>query len=152
MFAGAAAVSRAETPVGLEAQGVDAQAALQSPADLDLRDELGRPISRTLLARDLKTAAAEASADSAFASRLPAARAIARVLELWDGLKASLSAPWTRLPWRELWALPGPKSVSRAGMAMLVLLAALVFSWSSARCRSCFLPSAGPGAPAVLRC
>ena len=61
----------AERAVGIEAQGVDPMVALRNSQDLDVRDELGRPVSAKLVAAQLKAAQAAASADAAFSSRLP---------------------------------------------------------------------------------
>jgi len=142
----------AETPVGLEARGVDPLVALRNAGGLDVRDELGRPVSARLIERQLKAARASASAEAAFSSRLPQARAMALALEFWEGFKAALGLPLSRLPWGELWALPGPKPVSRAVAALVVLSAAFALSYRSSRCRLAFLPRAATGAPEVLRC
>jgi len=144
--------SAAERAVGLEAQGVDPMVALQNSQGLDLRDELGRPVSPKLIAVQLKAAQASAAAEAAFSSRLPQARAMARALELWQGILASIAAAIPLLPWHELWALPGPKSSSRAAGACTGLLAALIISRGFSRCSSSSLLRAFPGAPVALRC
>jgi hypothetical protein len=141
-----------ERAVGLEARGVDPSAALHNPAGLDVRDALGRPVSARVIESQLKAARAEASAEAAFSSRLPQARAMARALEYWEGLKVAFGTPSPILPWSELWALPGPKSASKAGLPLMVVLAAILLSHGSVRCRSLFLPRASSGAPLVLRC
>jgi hypothetical protein len=142
----------AETAVGIEAKGVDALVALQNSQKLDLRDELGRPISSKLIAAQLKAAQASASADAAFSSRLPQARIMARALEFWQASLAAIGSNLPQLPWAEHWALPGPKSQSKAGAPSLLLLAVFTLSCACMLCRSTLLPCASIGAPLALRC
>jgi hypothetical protein len=142
----------AETAVGIEARGVDPMVALRNSQGLDLRDELGRPVSPKLIAAQLKAAQASASADAAFSSRLPQARVMARALAFWEGLKAALGMPSSRLPWNDIWALPGPKPQSKAGAPGLLILAMPTFSCAAVRCRRTCLPRAATGAPLALRC
>jgi hypothetical protein len=152
LFAFWARGAAAEIAVGIEARGVDLSAALRNSQGLDLRDELGRPVSPKLIADQLKAAQASAAAEAAFSSRLPQARAMARALELWQGILASIAAAIPQLPWHELWALPGPKSSFRAAGACTGLLAALVISCGFACCSRSALPRAFPGALLSLRC
>lgn len=142
----------AETAVGMEAQGVDPMVALQNSLHLDLRDELGRPISSKLIAAQLKAAQASASAEAAYSSSLPKARAMAWALAFWEGIKATLGTPVQRLPWSDIWALPGPKSQSKAGAPGLLALAFLTLSCACMLCRRTLLPCAASGAPLALRC
>jgi hypothetical protein len=151
LFAFWARGAAAETAVGIEARGVDPAVALQNSHGLDLRDELGRPVSPKLIAEQLKAAQASAAVEAAYSSRLPKARAMARALEFWRANLFSFSGEPLRLPWRELWALPGPKPESRAA-AVLVLLAACTISCCSIRRGSPLLAGAFSGAPLVLRC
>jgi len=151
-FAAVCVPLRAETAVGLEAQGVDPMVALSNPGALDLRDELGRPVSPAIIARQLKAAQAEAAAQAAFSSRLPRARVVARMLEFWEGIKTCLRRTAPRSPWHGAWALPcssgGSKAVAAAGSSAPLFL--LFWALSLARC-SC-LPRAFSGAPLALRC
>jgi len=141
----------AETPVGIEARGVDPMVALQNPQGLDLRDELGRPVSPSLIAAQLKAAQAKAAADAAFSSRLPKARAMARILEFWRASLFSFAADLPRLSWHKLWALPGPRPQSRAA-AVLALFAACTISCCSIRSGRSLLTGAFSGARLALRC
>src|SRR5579872_3136370 len=70
----------AERAVGLEAQGVDPMVALHNPSGLDVRDAEGRPVSAAVIARQLKAASAQSTADASYVSRLPQARAVAFML------------------------------------------------------------------------
>jgi hypothetical protein len=142
----------AETAVGVEARGVDPMVALLNSQRLDLRDELGRPVSAKLVAAQLKAAQASASVDAAFISRLPEARLMARALDLWQFSLASIGAALPLPPWRELWALPGPKSSSRAAAAGPVLLAVWILSCGFSRCSRSCLTRAFTGAAMALRC
>ncbi|MBI5240309.1 MAG: hypothetical protein HY926_07530 [Elusimicrobia bacterium] len=148
VLAGGAA---AETAVGIEARGVDPMVALQNSHGLDLRDELGRPVSPKLIAAELKAAQAQAAADAAFSSRLPSARSMARTLELWRASLFSFAAGLPRLPWRALLALPAPKPGSRAAVLLVLLAACAICRCTVCRCRS-FLPGSFSGAPVALRC
>jgi len=151
-FAAAPLASQAaERAVGLDAQGVDPAVALQSAGQLDLRDELGRPISPRLIEVQLKASRAAASCDAAFSSRLPAARAMARALEFWQGLKESLSLPWPRPLGHETWALPGRPS-PRAVAPQRPDLAAAALACGFVRCSRTLLPCAFTGASLTLRC
>ena len=152
LFAFWARGAAAEIAVGIEARGVDPMVALRNSQGLDLRDELGRPISPRLIETQLKAAQASASAEAAFSSRLPKARAMAWGLAFWAGLKAALGMPVSRLPWSDIWALPGSKSQSKAGVPGRLLLAALTISCAAVRCRRTLLPGASTGAPLALRC
>lgn len=152
ILAAACAAYGAEVPVGLEAQGVDAQAALESPSDLDLRDELGRPVSAALVAKQLKAAAAEAAADSAFSSRLPQAASTLRLLELWEGLKESLKRPGWPLAARGECALLMPNPVPRIALPGLVVFGPALSPASSVSNLEIQAPRAAFGAPLVLLC
>lgn len=89
----APALCLGETAVGLDALGVDAETALHNPHRLDLRDQLGRPVSSALVRRQLKEAGAEAAAQSAYASTAPQARAVLRLMALWATLGARIALP-----------------------------------------------------------
>lgn len=151
-FAVVCAPLHAETAVGLEAQGVDPLVALRNHGDLDLRDELGRPVSPQLIARQLKAAQAEAAADNAFSSRLPQARAVTRMLELWEGIKSHFGRPGQRMPWHSLWALPSPRGGGKAAAASASFLPAFSLLCALTVIRRSFLPRVFSGAPLSLRC
>lgn len=77
-----ATAGRAETPAGLDAQGVDPRAAVENTWGLDVRDEAGRPVTREQVLADLKGAAVKRAAANAFTSSLPKARAVLAAIEL----------------------------------------------------------------------
>lgn len=143
--------ARAERAVGLEAQGVDPQAALDNPEGLDVRDELGRPVSAALIRAQLKKAQATAAADAAYASRLPQARRVTAALELLAGLSAALRRALPDSPWRWFADAALPRPAQRLPAA-----AALVFSFALAlRCRARAVfaqPISVPTKVVVLRC
>jgi hypothetical protein len=152
LIAAAAVVCRAkEVPVGLEAQGLDAQAALESPADLDLRDELGRPVCPKLVEKQLKAAAAEAAAEAAFSSRLPQARFVVGLLELWEGLKAAFGSPGRNFPHR-VYAATSPRPAPRMAVLHLTLSSAALPSSVLPQPDCSSLPRAFAGALLALRC
>ena len=78
--------ARAEVPVGLDARGVDPMSAVDNRLGLDVRDELGRPVSGQLVLDQLKLASAVRAASNSFSSRLPRARRILPALELAAGV------------------------------------------------------------------
>lgn len=107
-----AASARAETPVGLDAVGVDPMSAVDNRAGLDVRDELGRPVSGQLVLSQLKSAAAARVADNAYSSPLPRARYILPALELAEGCGSWLIQLSRALPSAQVWAslpIPRPK-------------------------------------------
>lgn len=152
LLAAAPSSAWAEQAVGLEAQGVSPWAALR-PGGLDVRDELGRPVRAAVIEAQVKAANAQAAAQAGYASRLPKAQTIIRLLELLEALKTWLS-PFASFPGsRPLWALapaaPGPQK-----SLLLCLLACLPLALAG-RLRlqgRSFLPRAACGAPVVLRC
>src|SRR5688500_7143134 len=81
-FMTAASAATAEMPVGLEAQGVDPWASLHNTQKLDVRDELGRPVSASVIESQMKAIAVEKAADDTYASRLAEARGVVRWVEL----------------------------------------------------------------------
>ena len=85
-----ASAARAETPVGLDAQGVDPRVAVDNRWGLDVRDEQGRPVTREKVLSDLKGTAVARAAKNAFASSLPKARAVLSTLELLAEAAASV--------------------------------------------------------------
>ncbi len=141
----------AETPVGLEAQGVDAAVALENAQQLDVRDELGRPVSAALIRKQLKQAEATAAADAAYASRLPQARRVTLMLELLSGLGTAIGAALERGFERLLAdaALPRPhqKLPAFAVAVFTLALAAASVAGAVLRC-----PDLAPSRSTVLRC
>lgn len=150
LLAGAA---RAERTVGLDARGVDPMAAVQNPLGLDVRDELGRPVTAQAVLRDMKAATVTRAAEAAYASTLPKARLILPALELASGLGLRLVQFAVSLPAALATAsLPGaaPKIA-----LLLVLLTAAVSAAAPAFARACPCPlslRAGRCCPEVLRC
>ena len=102
----------AEAPVGLDAKGVNPMSAVDNRLGLDVRDELGRPVSGQLVLEQLKAASAARSAENAYASRLPRARFILPALEMAAGCGAWLVQLAEALPTATALAsllTPGPK-------------------------------------------
>ncbi len=85
LLAGASS-ARAETPVGLDALGVDPLAAVDNPQGLDVRDELGRQVTAKVVLRDMRRATVERAVEVSYASSLPKAKIILPALELAVGL------------------------------------------------------------------
>ncbi|MDD5657483.1 MAG: hypothetical protein PHF00_09555 [Elusimicrobia bacterium] len=153
LIAAAGGVCRAaEIPVGVEAKGLDSRAALGSPSGLDLRDELGRPVSKDLIEKQLKAAQAACAAETAYSSRLPRARSIARSIELWEGLKESLGRQHRSPSPVGEYAAVVSRSVSRLGAPAGLALGTVPAAYADLSCRQLILPRAAFGAPMVLRC
>jgi len=150
LLAGAA---RAETAVGLDARGVDPMAAVDDRQGLDVRDELGRPVTAAAVLRDLKTASAARAAETAYASALPKARLVLPALELAARFGLSLVQFAVSLPLELASAsLPAPRP--KIALVLLVLAAAAV-SLRAAAARRCPCPVSvlsGRCCPEVLRC
>ncbi len=96
----------AEVPIGLGAQGVSVSYAVANALHLDVRDALGRPVSRSLIQKELKISEARARSRTSFFSSLPKARAISFFIEcVWKlpifSWGASLFEARARV-----WALP----------------------------------------------
>ncbi|MBI3563935.1 MAG: hypothetical protein HY079_01915 [Elusimicrobia bacterium] len=146
-------VAKAETAVGLDARGVDPMTAVDDRQGLDVRDELGRPVTAQAVLRDMKAATVTRAAEAAYASTLPKARLILPALELASGLglrlvqfAVSLSSALATA------SLPG--SAPKIAL-LLILLAAAVSAAASAAARPCPCPlslRAGRCCPEVLRC
>lgn len=147
-----AALSAVERPVGIEAQGVDPMSAVVNPGGLDVRDELGRPVSARVIETQIKAAQASAAEDGAFASRLPQARGFTRMLELLEGFVSRLRVPRPALPMGEIWGVT-LKRLSHKAPARRAVFAGPSSSAPALpiSCRP-FLTSAFAGAPEVLRC
>ncbi|MEK7232640.1 MAG: hypothetical protein AAB268_07345 [Elusimicrobiota bacterium] len=77
-----APAGRAETAVGLDAQGVDPRVAVENRWGLDVRDSLARPVTGEKVLADLKGVTVARAAENAFTSSLPKARAVLSALEL----------------------------------------------------------------------
>ncbi len=147
------AYARAETPVGLDAKGVDPMAAVDNRMGLDVRDALGRPVSAQVVLEQLKQAQAARAAQNAYASSLPKARTVLPALELAAGLGIWL-AQWAdpllpQVPWAAL-PLPGPKAAF-----VLILLSGAVLASAAAAVlprvqQVCLLPC--QRCPEVLLC
>lgn len=103
-----APAARAEISAGLDAQGVDPRAAIENTYGLDVRDELGRPVTREQVLADLKGTAVTRAARNSFTSSLPKARAILSALELLAEAGAAFRLAATAFSLPELLpALPG---------------------------------------------
>lgn len=142
----------AETAVGLDAQGVDPMAAVDNRWGLDVRDELGRPVSGEKILTELKAASAARAAANAFASKLSDAAALLAAVELLRHARTNL---------RELGGaahralasagLPGPRP--KVSAALIAVLAVLAISCKIVRPRPAALVlKSGRCCPEVLRC
>ena len=132
--------ARAETAVGLDARGVDPMAALNNGAGLDVRDELGRPVSAQVVLAQLKQAEIIRAAETAYTSTLPQAKVVLASLEYSAGGLLSLvrliedipsAAEWASLP------APGPK----LGVMLLAVLGAVLVQAASASRPRALLPA-----------
>lgn len=147
-----ASAGRAETTVGLDAQGVDPRAAVDNRWGLDVRDELGRPVSGEKVLAEMKGAAMARAADNTFTSRLPKARAVLPALELLAQAAAAfrLASPGVAIP--ELNAcLPG----GRPKLSVLWLVVPVAAAQRSFCCRAgapLLLSRSRQNCPEVLRC
>lgn len=145
-----------EATVGLDAQGVDPMVALHNDSGLDVRDELGRPVSARKVAAELKQAQARAASEAAFASPLPQAAAVAALLDMIEALRLALRGGPAGLPPLQIFGLaPAQRSGNEEGQAALLLAAA--FATVLAACAVCRQPQTAfctSRAPAseVLRC
>ncbi|OGS39942.1 MAG: hypothetical protein A2506_12220 [Elusimicrobia bacterium RIFOXYD12_FULL_66_9] len=125
-----AAGARAEAPVGLDAQGVNPMSAVDNRLGLDVRDELGRPVSGRLVLAQLKSAAAARTAENAFTSRLPQARSILPALEMAKGLGTWLAQLAEALPSAlAVASLPTPRP--KVSALLLIALGGLLASTAS---------------------
>ena len=102
--------ARAETAVGLDARGVDPMAAVSNPLGLDVRDELGRPVSGKVVLAEFKKAQAARAAETAYASTLPKAKIVLPILEAAVGSGLFLVRLAEAVPGASAWAsLPTPR-------------------------------------------
>lgn len=144
---------RAERAVGLDAQGVDPLAALNNPSGLDVRDQLGRPVSAQLVAAQMKAAQVEQSKQAAYSSRLPEAAAVAALLEMIEALRLAIRGGGAgQIPQRLFALVPSIRSLQKAVAPPLL---ALLLTLTAATCWA--LPAfASPPtvtrSPRVLRC
>lgn len=141
-----------EQAVGLEAQGVDPWASLHNPLGLDVRDELGRPVSARLVESQIKAAAAKAAAAAAFSSRLPQAKTVVYLLEFLAVLKISWSMSLPLFHWPQSWALV-PKTISSQKIPLFAIFAFIATAVSCPAFKKFCAPvSASASIPLVLRC
>ena len=148
-----ATTARAEIPVGLDAKGVDPMAAVENSQGLDVRDELGRPVTAAAVLSDLKKAQANRASENAFATALPQAKVVLAALELAAGDAAHLFELGVARPVAAaLASLPAPRP--KLSAVMLALLAVLAVTTARARCRACPVPvvPSRQSRPEVLRC
>ena len=144
---------RAEIEVGLQAQGVDPAFALDNRLGLDLRDELGRPVTTRQVLKDLKAATVERTRVSAWASKLREAKTILPYLELLARLAAAfqLRLPLTAIA-ELLPGLPGgrPKSPVPVLALLGMAVAAALTCWRRNTDR--IASRSRQSRPEVLRC
>ncbi|MEK7384628.1 MAG: hypothetical protein AAB262_15275 [Elusimicrobiota bacterium] len=138
--------ARAETPVGLEAQGVNPLSAVDNRLGLAVRDERGRPVSGRLVLEQLKSASAARTASNSFSSRLPRARFILPSLELAAGVEIWMAQLAQALPSpRAVACLPPPRP--KISAVLPVLLGAVL-----ARGVSCLPPRLQQAPLSSCRC
>jgi hypothetical protein len=114
--------ARAESAAGLDAQGVDPRTAIENRWGLDVRDTLGRPVTREQVLSDFKGATVKRAADNAFMSSLPRARAVLSALELLAEAAAAFRMATSGFSLPEL--LPGlPGGRPRVEIMWLLALA-----------------------------
>lgn len=122
-----APAGRAEIAAGLDAQGVDPRAAVENKWGLDVRDEMGRPVSGERVLADLKGAAVKRAADNAFTSSLPKARAVLSALELLADAAHTLRMAATGFALAKI--LPGlPGGRPKVEVLWLLILAAVAMT------------------------
>ena len=143
--------TQAEEAVGLEAQGIDPWAALNNPGKLDVRDELGRPVSARLIERQLKVARAEEAIKVSFASRAPKARTVAWLLEMFTAVAVRLtgSLPPSRRQSLAAVASPRPGPRVKPVPAKVVVIAGVGLTLSSCSPQT---PPSSSSLHIVLRC
>jgi hypothetical protein len=154
MFAAGAlcsAARAAETPVGLEAHGVDPNAALHNDLGLDVRDSEGHPVSAALINKQLAEAHREKVSAVAALSRLPKARLVFRLLDLIHSLGGSWSLPFEAFSAAAVLGLPIRPKTERgdrpASVARLAVLCLTLFC-----CRSLTIQRRSLQKSEVLRC
>jgi len=144
----------AENVVGLEARGIDPWVALHSGRTLDVRDELGRPVSARLIEAQLKTAAVEGFvAQAIYASQLPQARRILRLLEMFPHELCTWALAMSDDPLQQFLTLtiipkPGPRLIYIALALFLIVGHILVRS----HCSAVIVLRPSLLRPLVLRC
>lgn len=118
--------AKAETAVGLAAQGVDPRAAVENSMGLDVRDAEGRPVTKQQVLADIKAAAVKRAGETAYASNLPKAKAVFSALELLAETAALFRLAGNLISIPDLTAsLPGGKPrLAVLMMAMLAMAAA----------------------------
>lgn len=142
----------AETAVGLDARGVDPMAAVENRWGLDVRDELGRPVSGEMVLGELKQASAARAAANAFVSRLAHAAAVLSALELLQRAGSNLRGLAAGLP-RALASAGLPAPRPKVSALLLSCLALLTFAATVVRPRPMAAPlKSGRCCPEVLRC
>lgn len=120
---------RAETAVGLAAQGVDPRVAVDNRLGLDVRDAQGRPVTREQVLSDLKGAAVKRAAAGSFTSSLPKAKVILSALELLAETAAAFRLASTGFSIPEL--LPGlPGGGPKLAVLWLLVLASAALTVS----------------------
>ena len=146
--------ARAETSVGLDARGVDPMAAVNNGQGLDVRDELGRPVSSKVVLADMKQAQVARAAETAYQSGLPKAKAVLPSLENGAGGVSSLfrllespARPRSSGP-----PLPAPRP--KLSVLLLAVLGAVLVQAASASRPRALLPalSSCRRSLEVLRC
>lgn len=124
---------RAETAVGLDAQGVDPAVAVDNRYGLDIRDENGRPVTAEKVLSDLKAVSVARARDAAVVSSVRQARSLVSALELLEKADLFLGAAMIsfRLPAAVAAApAPGPK----LSAVLMILMAVTAPAFASLFC------------------
>ncbi len=149
LLAGPAA---AERSVGLDAKGVDPMVAVDNRWGLDVRDEMGRPVSGEKVLTELKQAAVARTVANAFASKLAGAASFLSAVELLQAGKVNLRELGFSLPHALASAgLPGPRP--KVSAVLIAMMAILAITHIIVRPRPAALAlKSGRCCPEVLRC
>lgn len=124
---------RAEVPVGVEAKGVDPMAAVDNTWGLDVRDELGRPVSGAKVLTQLKAASTERAVDVARTSNLPKAQVVVAALELLAKATDAVRGLVAGFALAKVWSsLPSPRPKFAAAWLVILAVAPLL---AAAFCR-----------------
>ncbi|MDE2510368.1 MAG: hypothetical protein KGL74_04540 [Elusimicrobia bacterium] len=132
--------ARAETSVGLDARGVDPMAAVNNREGLDVRDELGRPVSARVVLDQLKRAQAALTAETAYQSDLPKAKTVLPSLDYSAGGLLSLIRLIESVPGPSEWAsMPSPRP--KLSVVLFAVLGAVLVQAAAASRPRASLPA-----------
>jgi len=145
-----ASASRAEQAVGLEAQGVDPWAALST--DLDVRDELGRPVRREVIERQLSESGLKSAEGASVFSALPRLKSLLRFLAAAAPLRAWFGGAREGAGGRATYALAPTRKTERAPALPLLSLGFILTAGALSVRPHARSRSTTAAAPLPLRC